>query len=71
MPHRTKSKHGKGAFRIPQPAGTIRKHGHKRGTMRGPRQAVPFLPNVKGTRFVRDASKPGIASKRVSKQAAL
>jgi len=29
------------------------------------REAMPFLPNVAGTRFVRDAQKSGIVPKRI------
>lgn len=63
MSHRTKSKHGKGRPMKQYAEGTIRKHGSKRGTVRGPRDAMPWLPNVAGYRYVRDASKPGCEPK--------
>lgn len=67
MPHHTKSKHGKGKVQRQYPEGTVRGHGRKRGTVRGPRKAMPWLPNVAGTRFVRDASKPGCEPKRITR----
>lgn len=67
MPHHTKSKHGKGHPMRQYAEGTVREHGRKRRTVRGPRKPALWLPNVAGTRFVRDASKPGCQPKRIAR----